>query len=130
MKRHIIRTFLVLLCAITLYSCGSRRANRDPRLDITLEDVRPGMTLKDIMESPIIRADVYDTEFEMLKDNVLIDRIIFRKDTWSNGGVIGIYWTKLIFRNGVLVQKTSRFEALPRAIETREITPGTVKMPQ
>lgn len=113
MKKHIITTLLVMLCAVALSSCGSSRRVQDPRLELRLENVRPGMSFRDVMMSPYIKYDVFDTEFEMQSDSVLIDRLIFRRDTSGRDGVIGINWTKLIFRNGILVQKISRFEALP-----------------
>lgn len=79
------------------------------------------MAFRDVMMSPYIKFDLFDTEFEMESDSVLVDKLIFRKDTWNRDGVIGINWTKLIFRNGILVQKTSRFEALPaRLIDNRD----------
>ena len=113
MRKHIISTLLVMLCAMSLSSCGSSRRTYDPRLELRLEDVRPGMSFRDVMMSPYIKYDVFDTEFEMQSDSVLIDRLIFRRDTSGRDGVIGINWTKLIFRNGILVQKVSQFEALP-----------------
>lgn len=121
MRKHIITTLLVMLCVVALSSCGSSRRAHDPRLDLRLENVRPGMAFRDVMMSPYIKFDLFDTEFEMESDSVLVDKLIFRKDTWNRDGVIGINWTKLIFRNGILVQKTSRFEALPaRLIDNRD----------
>lgn len=128
MRKHIFTTLLVMLCAVALSNCGLRRRAHDPRLDLRLEDVRPGMAFKDVMMSPHIKFDLFDTEFEMQGDSVLIDKLIFRKDTWGRDGVIGINWTKLIFRNGILVRKVSRFEALPaRPTDNREAPTYTEK---
>lgn len=123
MRKRSLIFISLLVVLLALSSCGIfRRTETKPRVDpLELKDVRPGMTLTEVMGSRWIKDEIFDTQFEAKDSRHVTDKLIFRKNIYSGTELVAIYWTTLVFKDGILHEKTGRLEKLPAKLSKEDI---------